>query len=236
MINFHYIKNFIKHYWSATRIDVLHSPFIFDLYNVCIKPKNSNADFVSIENLDSKHTNSKRISQIIFRLVDHYCYRNILGIGTSSGIKRYYIAAALKKNFKEHEIHFTSIENDPENSKNTSENFKQLHLEKFITQKFGNVNDELQNTLKDFSQIDMAFVDGKHRYEGIINYFHQFLPKTHNDSLLIFDAIYRNEETTKAWEEIKHHPQVKVTVDLFFMGLVFFRKEQATEHFKLRVW
>jgi hypothetical protein len=37
-----------------------------------------------------------------------------------------------------------------------------------------------------------------------------------------------------AWEEIKKHPKVTVTVDLFFFGLVFFRKEQAKEGFILR--
>ena len=35
----------------------------------------------------------------------------------------------------------------------------------------------------------------------------------------------------EAWEEIKKHPQVSVTVDLFFWGLVFFRKEQEKENF-----
>ncbi len=41
---------------------------------------------------------------------------------------------------------------------------------------------------------------------------------------------------TQAWEEIKKDPQVSVTVDLYFMGLVFFRREQLREHFKLRIW
>jgi hypothetical protein len=40
---------------------------------------------------------------------------------------------------------------------------------------------------------------------------------------------------TEAWELIKQHPKVMVTVDTFFWGLVFFRKEQHKEHFKIRV-
>jgi hypothetical protein len=38
----------------------------------------------------------------------------------------------------------------------------------------------------------------------------------------------------EAWEEIKSHPKVTVTIDLFFLGLVFFRKEQVKENFCLR--
>lgn len=40
---------------------------------------------------------------------------------------------------------------------------------------------------------------------------------------------------TKAWTIIKDHPKVTVTVDTFNWGLVFFRKEQLKEHFKIRV-
>ena len=39
---------------------------------------------------------------------------------------------------------------------------------------------------------------------------------------------------TKAWEEIKNHKQVTVTIDLFSIGLVFFRTEQVKQHFVLK--
>ncbi len=269
MINIHFIKHFIKHYWSATRIDVLHSPFIFDLYNICIKPKKTNADFIAIENLRvqlkndnriitqkdlgagsnisntkqktikqfaTQHAKSKRLAQIIYRLIEHYRFKNIIELGTSLGMSACYEAAALKKNFNAPEIQFTTIEGAEEIAQVASENFKQLNLEKYITQHTGNFDDVLPEILKNYQQIDMAFVDGNHRYEPTIKYFHQFISKTHNESMLIFDDIYWSEEMTKAWEEIKQHPQVKVTVDLFFIGLVFFRKEQVKEHFILRVF
>jgi len=38
----------------------------------------------------------------------------------------------------------------------------------------------------------------------------------------------------EAWAQIKAHPQVTVTVDLFWIGLVFFRKGQEKEDFKIR--
>ncbi|MES2560848.1 MAG: hypothetical protein V4590_13970 [Bacteroidota bacterium] len=39
MKSFFYYQQLIKHYGSATLIDVLHSPFVFALYNDCIKKK-----------------------------------------------------------------------------------------------------------------------------------------------------------------------------------------------------
>ena len=38
----------------------------------------------------------------------------------------------------------------------------------------------------------------------------------------------------EAWSAVKAHPRVTVTIDLYNMGLVFFRTEQAKEHFTLR--
>ena len=57
----------------------------------------------------------------------------------------------------------------------------------------------------------------------------------HNDTMLMITGIYRNRERKTWWENIKQLPEVTVTMDLFHCGLVFFRREQAKEHFKIRI-
>ncbi|MFY8189892.1 MAG: class I SAM-dependent methyltransferase, partial [Bacteroidia bacterium] len=89
--------------------------------------------------------------------------------------------------------------------------------------------------LQKLQSIDLLFIDGNHSYEATLRYFNLCKPYLHNDSLLIFDDIYWSKGMTNAWEEIKADPMVKVSVDLFFIGLVFFRKEQVKENFKLRI-
>ena len=42
---------------------------------------------------------------------------------------------------------------------------------------------------------------------------------------MIFDDIHWSKEMEKAWEEIKRDPAVQYSIDIFFMGFVFFRKE-----------
>jgi len=54
-------------------------------------------------------------------------------------------------------------------------------------------------------------------------------------SIQEYPNIYRSKGMKEAWAEIKAHPQVTVTVDLFWIGLVFFRKGQEKEGFKIRV-
>jgi hypothetical protein len=66
-------------------------------------------------------------------------------------------------------------------------------------------------------------------------YFKSLLEKSTEDSILIFDDIHWSDEMEKAWDEIKLHPAVTLTIDLFFIGLVFVRKAQKEkEHFIIR--
>lgn len=57
----------------------------------------------------------------------------------------------------------------------------------------------------------------------------------HNNTMLVVEGIYHNIENTRAWERLKQQDYVKVTVDVYYCGIVFFRAEQAKEHFKIRL-
>lgn len=59
----------------------------------------------------------------------------------------------------------------------------------------------------------------------------------HNSSveMLIIRRIHQSKESEKKWQEIIKIEDATVTMDLFYFGLVFFRKEQRKEHFIIRV-
>lgn len=264
MISLHFFAHFIKHYWSATRIDVLHSPFIFNLYNSCIarqpepealKPvevlrKDVSRDSTPITQIDfgagrkkngerkktvrffaRLHAKPKRIAHIIYRIVKVYGYEHCIELGTSLGFTSMCIAKALPQNG-----HLITIEGAPEIASVAQKHFNTIGVQNKVELLTGNFNDLLPGVMDKSRAIDFAFIDGNHTYEATISYFRQFLPKVNNETVLVFDDIYWSKGMTRAWEEIKGHPQVKVTVDLFFIGLVYFRKEQEKEHFRLRIW
>ena len=54
------------------------------------------------------------------------------------------------------------------------------------------------------------------------------------DSLLIVLGIYDSTEQKNQWKRIQAHSAVTVTIDLFYVGLVYFREGQAKEDFKIR--
>ena len=61
------------------------------------------------------------------------------------------------------------------------------------------------------------------------------MDKSDEHTVLIFDDIHWSAEMERAWEFIKNADSVTLTIDLFFIGLVFFRKAQKEkEHFIIR--
>jgi hypothetical protein len=56
-----------------------------------------------------------------------------------------------------------------------------------------------------------------------------------NDTMVLLDGIYRDKISSDNWKKLKKLEHVRVTVDLYYCGLLFFRKEQVKEHFKIRI-
>jgi hypothetical protein len=71
--------------------------------------------------------------------------------------------------------------------------------------------------------------------KSTLDYFELLLPTVTNDSVWIFNDIHKSIENEDTWKIIKKHPKVKVTIDAFHFGMVFFRTEQEKEHFVIRV-
>ncbi len=57
----------------------------------------------------------------------------------------------------------------------------------------------------------------------------------HNDSLCIIQGIHADKMAGVLWREVRALEQVRVSIDGFFCGLVFFRRQQAEQHFKIRI-
>jgi hypothetical protein len=71
--------------------------------------------------------------------------------------------------------------------------------------------------------------------ENIDQFLQADLKEIPNDAMLIINGIYKNKIENEKWKRLKNEDFVRVTVDLFYCGVVFFRKEQAKEHFKIRI-
>ncbi len=182
----------------------------------------------SVSSIAASALKTKKFSQLLFRMVNYYQPKTILELGTSLGITTSYLACAKS------DANVITMEGSHAIASVAKQNFEQLGIQN-IQLIEGNFDVTLPPITSGLSSLDFAFVDGNHRKEPTLAYFQQLLQKQNEHSIFVFDDIHWSEGMEEAWNEIKSHAAVTVTIDLFFIGLIFFRKEnKAKQHFVIR--
>jgi predicted O-methyltransferase YrrM len=236
----------------------IHSPFVFSFYNEvllksnpeCTQKTNKLIQLYHTQNLEipvedygagSKTGNDvtntrmllKNVSstpkygQLLCNLVTFLNCRNILELGTNLGIGTAYLAAP------GHHNKIISIEGNKALTALARQSLADTGFEK-IEIIAGTFENTLPEVLASHPPFDLVFVDGNHRKEPTLRYFEWLLEHVHDHSAIIFDDIYWSEEMTEAWHHICRHKSVRLSIDLYKFGIVFFRKEHYNkEHFIL---
>lgn len=175
----------------------------------------------SVSNMARNAGTTNKRAKLLYRLTNYFKPETVLELGTSLGIATHAISLGSTK------TNITTIEGCLNTSTFTKARLKNINV---IT---GSFSDEIKKLIS--NKYDLIFFDGNHQKKATLSYFETLLQTVHNDSVFIFDDIYWSKDMTEAWENIKQHPKVTVTIDTFFWGFVFFRKEQVKEHFTIRV-
>ena len=254
---------YFKHFLTASngKGHGMHSPFVFDFITKILNDKTVYPEYEKVEALrmqlsndsavlavedfgagsviDKKSKRSissiaknaakpKKFGQLLFRMVKHYQPATILELGTSLGITTSYLSLAKP------DARLITMEGSKEIADFAKQDFQKLKL-KNIELVEGNFDNTLSSVVHGLSTVDFAFIDGNHRKEPTIKYFQQLLAKTNNDSILVFDDIHWSSEMEAAWQTIRKNAAVTCSIDLFFIGIVFFRKEfKEKQHFVIR--
>jgi predicted O-methyltransferase YrrM len=258
---FTFIKDYLLHRLTAKTRHGTHSPFVYKLADEVIYNKRQFAQYNIIEAQRKKllqddtmiqvtdlgagsHLNKDRtkkvkeiaknalkspaLAQLIHRLAKFSNPKSVIELGTCLGITSAYLSTAAP------DASVITIEGCPQTAAVAKQNFEDLQLNN-IRLEVGNFDHILPGIIAEQQQLDFVYIDGNHRKDATLNYFNWCLPKVHENTMLIFDDIYWSAGMKEAWSAIKAHPQVTVTIDLFWIGLVFFKKGQARENFKLKV-
>jgi predicted O-methyltransferase YrrM len=171
---------------------------------------------------------NKKFSQLLFRIAKYYKPQTILELGTSLGISTCYFACANKNSS------VYTFEGSEEIAKIAGQNFNIAALQNINLIK-GNFDETLLPALKKIGKVDLAFIDGNHRKAPTLSYFSELLKRSHKDSVFIFDDIHWSMEMEDAWKQIQQRDSVTLTIDLFFVGLVFFSTDfKVKQHFTIR--
>ncbi|MDP4261924.1 MAG: class I SAM-dependent methyltransferase [Bacteroidota bacterium] len=170
-----------------------------------------------------------KFGQLLYRMIKYYQPGTILELGTSLGITTSYLSLANPA------AKLITLEGAKEISAIARESFKKQELQN-VELIEGNFDDTLSPVITSLpSPVGFSFIDGNHRLEPTIRYFETILPKIHNFSLVVLDDIHWSREMEQAWKHCKDHPRVTLSIDLFFIGILIFRKEiREKQHFSIR--
>ena len=260
---FRLARKYLRYYITAGngKGHGIHSPFVFDFIKYVLNDRTKYKEYLPVEKIrrdllndkslievedfgagsahvpfkmrkvnDIAHSSlkPKKFAQLLFRITKYYKRERILELGTSLGVTTSYLASANPD----------AVVHTMEGSKNIAaiarQNFLQNQLTNIkITE--GNFDTTLSHIIQSSPDFDLVFIDGNHRKKPTLDYFEALLNSIDTNTIFIFDDIHWSKEMEEAWEEIKQHPSVTLTIDLFFIGLVFFKKEfKVPQHFTIR--
>ncbi|MCD4679622.1 MAG: class I SAM-dependent methyltransferase [Bacteroidales bacterium] len=254
------VLRYIKYYLRARNSYSLHSPFVFELYTKVISDKQKYPEYKIVEKRRRELLRNKRLisvfdmgagavkhpesfrriktiikrssstpakAQLLFRLARYFNPEKILELGTSMGISTMYLSCGAPQS------EIITIEGCSNISSVAESNFRKAKITN-IQQNIGNFEILLPKILKKMQHVDLLFVDGDHKKEKVVDYFEKCLEYSGSESVFIFDDIHWSNGMESAWEMIINHPRVKVSIDLFYFGILFFKEELSKERFILR--
>jgi len=256
-------KKYLQYWLNASNKNghAVHSPFVFDFIIHVLNDRKKvpsfeaiesirqtlkkNHDFIEVEDFGAGSavikSNQRKISriansslksakyaQLLHRMVKYFLPKNIVELGTSFGITSAYLAKGNP------EVQLYTFEGAASISNIAQQNFKKLdiHNVELIHGDFGKT---FPSFLEKNIPIDFAFIDGNHREKPTIDYFNSIVSHCNEHSILVFDDIHWSAEMESAWDFIKNNQSVTMSVDLFFIGIVFFRKDfKEKQHFAIQ--
>jgi predicted O-methyltransferase YrrM len=261
--SFQLAKKYFHYYLTASngKGHGIHSPFVFDFIKFVLNDRKKYACYEAIElirkqllqdhstidvedfgagsaviktnkriisKIAASSLKPKKFSQLLFRIVQYYQPKTILELGTSFGITTAYLANGSK------DATVYTLEGAASIAAIAAMNFKKLDL-KNIQLKQGDFKNSFPELLADIKKADLAFVDGNHRKAPTLEYFAALLRVSDPSTIIIMDDIHWSKEMEDAWAAIQQHDTVTLTIDLFFIGLVFINPDfKVKQHFKIR--
>lgn len=257
-----HIFTYLQYLFNSRSRYSTHSPFVYEFVETVLKDKTIRREFdklnsykkktfnsrsqvetvdfgygagnkvyrtytTEVGKLAKRRTHSKKQLEDLFKISNYFKPAVTIEMGTAVGISSLY----LKKGHPEGRL--ITMEGCAGLAHVAQKGFTINHADdiEIVT---GNFDNTLPDLIEKLDVLDMVFFDGNHKKEPTLNYFNQCLKLANENTVFLFDDIYWSKDMTEAWNEIKNHPSVSFTIDIYWMGMVFFKKGISKQNFVIR--
>ncbi len=212
-------------YYSFNPIESLRKQLLHDNTPLSLQPLGtSQAKTTTIARELKRSAKSPRLAQLLQRLCASNKSHYIIELGTNLGISTAYLASNNSKS------QVYTLEGQPELCRIAHNNFNKLNLHN-INIIEGNIDNTLPQLIQQIPQIDLLFIDANHQYQATINYYNLAKSKVHKNTIIVFDDIHWSEGMQQAWNEIRQDPNIRLAIDIFHMGIVWFNTDIPKQHY-----
>lgn len=242
----HYRRNSVNQYG-------LHSPFLFELYQTCFKPKFKHPFPVisQIRKKLSKDESKVRITDLgagsqvsdsnIRTVKDMHAsaslskkqgelfFRLITHLGLKKGLELgTHLGCSAMYLCQSDNLELTTVEGCPETAKIAQNTFKECGVNpEVIVGSF----DEVLPSLLEKKEFDFVYIDGNHTVDSTLKYFSLIEPKMTRSGIIIFDDINWSKGMNLAWNEVITHPKITISINCYKFGIVMFNPAFSKEDF-----
>lgn len=260
-MSFYNLQKYIEYliYSGHRKGHGVHSPFIFDLVSNQFRNKTpgsvvlsiekirkrleADRRFININDLGAGQTINKTIRKVsekaryssvprkygnlLYNLAAQFGDTQIIELGTSFGFSAMYMASA-----DPYRTVYT-IEGCGECAAIAGDNFREAGLSN-IVQLVGSFDSVLPELSDKGIRPGLVFIDGNHRKEPVLKYFSILSGMSDENTVMVLDDIYYSAEMTEAWNEIRSQENVSASIDVFRMGIIFFKSNITRNHYIIR--
>ena len=99
---------------------------------------------------------------------------------------------------------------------------------------WGQMEEKLADILPLLPPRFLAFVDGNHQYKPTLDYVGKLVERSGEEGIIIMDDIYWSVGMQQAWKEIIAWPEIRVSIDLFHMGVLLLREDLPKTEIKIK--
>jgi predicted O-methyltransferase YrrM len=218
----------------------VHSPFVYNLITKVIEEKSAFYAFTEIETfrkellartdeasiLTARETQPANYGAFLFRMVNFFKCRNVIQIGSSTGVMGLYLAMAAPTQCD------CYLLDERQGILQSVREFALAHHLNRIHYMEGDCRENLASLRSTLPGADLIFINQLPETVRIETLMQWCEPLINKKSILILNDIVKNKKMKNFWRSVGNHPQVRVIMDLYALGIVFFDDKLPKRYYK----
>ncbi|MDF1575736.1 MAG: class I SAM-dependent methyltransferase [Bacteroidales bacterium] len=215
----------------------IHSPYLFEFVNGVLfnskayqLPSAIAARHLKLRSESAfvrRSSVSGKSGFLLYRISRWFRPGMIVELGTGAGISTIYLSSGSP------ETPLHSIEQDKERAALAAQLICRCAPGP-VSIHWGEMEEKLEDILTLLPPRFLAFVDGNHHYEPTVAYIRKLIDRAGEESVIVLDDIFWSRGMQRAWKEVLSWPEVRVSIDLFHMGVLLTRKDLNKTEIKIK--